>query len=128
MKNICKINTLWSSQSNPKLWRGRCRVLPESQETRDRHWAPTPTPTPIRAHAHGFWVGMGAILLFMGGHGCDMGGHRSCMCGHGWAWVQFKSKMSVPARNVSLFLLHPILISLVEALAMQKLTMLNHAH
>ena len=20
-------------------------------------------------HAHGFWVGMGAILLFMGGHG-----------------------------------------------------------
>ena len=24
-------------------------------------------------HAHGFWVGMGAISLFMGGHG--------------WAWV-----------------------------------------
>jgi hypothetical protein len=22
------------------------------------------------AHAHGFWVGMGAIILFMGGHGC----------------------------------------------------------
>ena len=21
------------------------------------------------AHAHGFWVGMGAILMFMGGHG-----------------------------------------------------------
>jgi hypothetical protein len=23
-------------------------------------------------HAHGFWVGMGAMLLFMGGHGCDI--------------------------------------------------------
>ena len=21
-------------------------------------------------HVHGFWVGMGSILLFMGGHGC----------------------------------------------------------
>ena len=40
--------------------------------SRDRHWA----PTSISAHAHGFWVGMGAILLFMGGH-------RSCMGGHG---------------------------------------------
>ena len=27
------------------------------------------------AHAHGFWVGMGAILLFMGGHGCDVIGN-----------------------------------------------------
>jgi hypothetical protein len=27
------------------------------------------------AHAHGFWVGMGMILLFMGGHG--------------WAWVRY---------------------------------------
>ena len=27
------------------------------------HWVPMPT------HAHGFWVGMGAMLLFMGGHG-----------------------------------------------------------
>jgi len=35
--------------------------------TRALHWVPMPT------HAHGFWVGMGAILLFMGGHG--------------WAWV-----------------------------------------
>ena len=26
----------------------------------------------ISAHAHGFWVGMGAILLFMGEHGCDI--------------------------------------------------------
>jgi hypothetical protein len=25
--------------------------------------------THAHAHAHGFWVGMGAILLFMGGHG-----------------------------------------------------------
>jgi hypothetical protein len=24
---------------------------------------------PMPAHAHGFWVGMGAMLLFMGGHG-----------------------------------------------------------
>jgi hypothetical protein len=24
---------------------------------------------PMPTHAHGFWVGMGAILLFMGGHG-----------------------------------------------------------
>ena len=30
-------------------------------ETRALHWVPT--------HAHGFWVGMGVILLFMGGHG-----------------------------------------------------------
>ena len=37
--------------------------------SRDQHWAPTPTPTPISAHAHGFWVGMGAILVGMGGHG-----------------------------------------------------------
>ena len=29
------------------------------------HWVPIPMP----AHAHGFWVGMGAILLFMSGHG-----------------------------------------------------------
>ena len=35
----------------------------------DQHWVPTPTPTPINAHAHGLWVGMGAILLGMGGHG-----------------------------------------------------------
>ena len=27
-----------------------------------------PKPT----HAHGFWVGMGSILLFMGGHGFDI--------------------------------------------------------
>jgi hypothetical protein len=33
------------------------------------HWVPIPT------HAHGFWVGMGAMLLFMGGHE--------------WAWVQY---------------------------------------
>jgi hypothetical protein len=31
-------------------------------------------------HAHGFWAGMGAMLLFMGGHGCDI-------IVHGWAWV-----------------------------------------
>ena len=34
------------------------------------------------------------LCVGMGGHGCahvmlwvGMGGHRSCMCGHGWAWV-----------------------------------------
>jgi hypothetical protein len=32
------------------------------------------------AHAYGFWVGMGAMLLFMGGHGCNIIVHR-------WAWV-----------------------------------------
>jgi hypothetical protein len=31
--------------------------------TRALHWVPMPT------HTHGFWVGMGAMLLFMGGHG-----------------------------------------------------------
>jgi hypothetical protein len=31
-------------------------------------------------HTHGFWVGMGAMLLFMGGHGCDIIVHE-------WAWV-----------------------------------------
>jgi hypothetical protein len=46
------------------------------------------SPT-LGAHAHGFWVGMGAMLLFMGGHGCDiivhgmgMGGHRFCASLH----------------------------------------------
>ena len=34
-------------------------------ETIALHWVPIPMPT----HTHGFWVGMGAILLFMGGHG-----------------------------------------------------------
>ena len=26
-------------------------------------------------NAHEFWVGMGTILLFMGGHGCDIIGN-----------------------------------------------------
>jgi hypothetical protein len=34
--------------------------------TRALHWVPIPMPMPT--HAHGFWVGLGAILLFMGGH------------------------------------------------------------
>jgi hypothetical protein len=29
------------------------------------HWVPMPMST----HAYGFWVGMGAMLLFMGEHG-----------------------------------------------------------
>ena len=43
---------------------------------RAQHWVPIPMPT----HAHGFWVGMGAMLLFVGGHGCDIIVHE-------WAWV-----------------------------------------
>jgi len=39
------------------------------------HQSPT-----LGAHAHGFWVGMGVMLLFMGGHGCDI-------IIHGWARV-----------------------------------------
>ena len=31
------------------------------------HWVPIPMPVPT--HTHGFWVGTGAMLLFMGGHG-----------------------------------------------------------
>jgi hypothetical protein len=34
--------------------------------TRALRWVPIPMPMPT--HAHGFWVGMGAMLLFMGGH------------------------------------------------------------
>jgi len=34
--------------------------------SRALHWVPIPMPMPT--HTHGFWVGMGAILLFMGGH------------------------------------------------------------
>ena len=30
------------------------------------HWVPIPMPMPT--HTHGFWVGMGAMLLYMGGH------------------------------------------------------------
>ena len=37
--------------------------------TRALHWVP------MRTHAHGIWVGTGAILLFMGGHGCDIIGN-----------------------------------------------------
>ena len=55
--------------------------LPLSISTRARQWAPTPTPTPISTHTHGFWVGMGAIIKFMGGHGLDI-------VGRGWAWVR----------------------------------------
>ena len=36
-------------------------------------------------HAHGFWVGMGAILLFMGGH-------RSLLMSVVWVWVQIRRK------------------------------------
>ena len=53
---------------------------------RHRHWWPAPisvgglqSPTlgaHTHAYAHGFWVGMDAILLFIGGHG--------------WAWAKTK--------------------------------------
>jgi hypothetical protein len=35
---------------------------------------------PMPTHAHGFWVGMDKMLLFMGGHGCNV-------IVHGWTWV-----------------------------------------
>jgi hypothetical protein len=45
------------------------------------HQSPTlGAHTHAHAHAHGFWVGMGAMLLFMGGHGRDI-------IVHGWASV-----------------------------------------
>jgi hypothetical protein len=39
--------------------------------TRALHWVPISMPMPT--HAHGFRVGMGAMLLFMGGHGWASG-------------------------------------------------------
>jgi hypothetical protein len=42
------------------------------------HRVPIPMPKPT--HAHGFWVGMGLILLFMGGHGWVL-----FPGGYGWA-------------------------------------------
>ena len=44
--------------------------------SRALHWVLMPKPT----HAHGFWVGMGSILLFMGGHGWVL-----FPGGYGWA-------------------------------------------
>ena len=49
---------------------------------KDIHWLRGWQGPTLGAHAHGFWVGMGVILLFMGGHGCDI-------IGHGWAWVPY---------------------------------------
>ena len=37
--------------------------------SRALHWVSIPMPTSMPTHAHGFWVGMGAMLLFMSGHG-----------------------------------------------------------
>jgi hypothetical protein len=39
----------------------------------------------VHTHAHEFWVGMGAMLLLMGGHGCNI--NLLFMGGHGWASV-----------------------------------------
>ena len=44
------------------------------------HWVPIPMSMPT--HAHRFWVGMGAILLFMGGHGVGMDGILLFMSRH----------------------------------------------
>ena len=41
---------------------------------------------PMPTHTHGFWVGMGAMLLFMGGH-------RSLLMVMVWVWVQILRKM-----------------------------------
>ena len=77
-------------------------------EARDQtlHWVPIPIPMPMPmiTHAHGFWVGMGAMLSFMGKRGwawvryyCSlvgMGGHRFCASLHpapNWSqtsWMQ----------------------------------------
>ena len=52
-------------------------------------WSVKQSPT-LGAHTHanpcyGFWVGMGVILLFMGGH-------RSLLMGVVWVWVQIRRK------------------------------------
>ena len=41
------------------------------------------SPT-LGTHAHGFWVDMGVIFKFMGGHSCDI-------TVHGWAWLRYYS-------------------------------------
>jgi hypothetical protein len=43
------------------------------------HWVPIPMPMPMPTHTHGFWVGMGAMLLFMGGHGWAHGFVHPCI-------------------------------------------------
>ena len=55
--------------------------------SKDLHWVPTPMPMPITAHAHEFGVDIGAILLFMGGYGCDISVYR-------WAWVGMAAILS----------------------------------
>jgi hypothetical protein len=55
--------------------------------TRALHWVPISIPMPMPTHTHGFWVGIGAMLLFMCGHGCDI-------IVHGWALV-----LCIPASN-----------------------------
>ena len=49
-------------------------------------------------HAHGFWVGMGAKLLFMDEHGCDIIGNVIIFeyIGAIWiAWVGMGGHMSL---------------------------------
>ena len=91
----------------------RCQHLEWEWSKDHRHQSPT---LGAHTHAHGFWMGKGAILLIMGGHGCDfigniignvtifeymgalwiawvgMGGHRSLLMGVVWAWVQIWRK------------------------------------
>jgi hypothetical protein len=48
-----------------------------SSHSKALHRVPILMSMPMPTHTHGLWVGMGAMLLFMGGH-------MSC---YGWAWV-----------------------------------------
>jgi hypothetical protein len=60
---------------------GRTLLKQEGVSHKAIRWVPISMPMPT--HTHEFWVGMGAMLLFMvgmGGHGCDI-------IVHGWPWV-----------------------------------------
>ena len=81
----------WMVNNNRDRWQRMCevRVWMRISVTRFRHpllhsialhWMPIPMPMSIPTHTHGFWVGMGAILSFMGGHG--------------WGWV-----LCIPTSN-----------------------------
>ena len=76
--NACNLNTLSCPPHTYVL--GMCmKCKVQTPCILDLKQSPT---LGVHTHAHGFWVGMGAVLLFMGGHGCDI-------IGHGWAWVPY---------------------------------------
>jgi hypothetical protein len=60
---------------------GRTLLKQEGVSHKAIRWVPIPMPMPT--HTHEFWVGMGAMLLFMVG----MGAILVFMGGHGWASV-----------------------------------------